>query len=1127
MAPMKIPAVAVHPTRQKPKDKDIVEGLDKAQLELEKMVVQLSFDQGKGELNGTGFYVNLPGAKEDIILTAAHNLISETKQRSTALCVLGSAPIAIPDGKFEICSKYEKNPGEKEAVNDYGAIFVPRIANNQAKPGFGYSLKLGIDEDLKGRVHVTGYKGREKKATPTVPAGTASDLGELVESSGRYAGDGSQLLYEADTEQGMSGSPVWVEYNGYPTVVGIHNHNSEKKKGKNADQDKKKKRNRGTQINLNVLRDVCRWAGIDQFDKRLRVKQDGARPQGIYLNFSMGVSLARVRVGAEGTSTFDILPAYTKTTATNTMPLYAFFFHQPTDWKPEYYQGQWVRWQPLASQNKVVLTKSFEDACLVRITPGPGVPPFRIAQDQTDNGKDVRGLRVNSANLSDQDVEKGMVDTSEVSFGPDMKGRVVKDSAVSGLSRGGSGNPARLDFWENRSLVLSNCSLSLPLSPSLTPESFVSGRRRPSEAPHAACLLAPPWTNFLLFELSRDNLLWRLHCYESSWKAAENGFSVANTSGILSLSSLASLGSLGQGTLRNLIQPGPQPAAEAIDSYDDATAPSIGQRSRAAADWDPSYSTESIDWYSEYIARNGPISFSWLQRPLIGDTNRDAKGMGLLRDWSSAREDRVVAPLDDGSVCIWDLNYSHSSSSRSRKGKIAGISHPGILITDLSKRSDKSPPRNPPLEFLSVGECVNVDSMRRRAYISVGNVLNEVDLETLRVVHQQRYAWSIFALSQETDYSVPLTLATTLSLQIYDARLSSPEEEAEISLRCEKHPAQFLPRSNLYSHPDTQVLQLLPNGQPPQRIRSPEPQEKGADYAPLFQPGPLSILHPPSPHVNTILLAGRFPSILCYDRRTFPKLQAAVHSGGRLCGLASIPPPSFPVSYDSNWQSKHTVVACGEYNGRGSLELYDLDFHGTDPQDKNSESNLQSPRYQNRQSASSSKVLSVASHGARIVFSDSGGNINWVERDGRSEVRRWNINSSRRQATNSNNQRENTPSGMFWRAADSSTRNDVARKILPTDANLNGDELLVWTEDRIGRLRFSNDENDGGDESDDEINDRMSEDGDEIIDPAQRQARRESREAMRRREQEYSREMRRALERQADEVRWMGRLGMA
>ncbi|KAH8701654.1 hypothetical protein BGW36DRAFT_314150 [Talaromyces proteolyticus] len=482
--------------------------------------------------------------------------------------------------------------------------------------------------------------------------------------------------------------------------------------------------------------------------------------------------------------------------------------------------------------------------------------------------------------------------------------------------------------------------------------------------------------------------------------------------------------------------------------------------------------------------------------------------MGLLRDWSFAREDRVIAPLEDGTICVWDLNHSHSSASHLTKGRIAGTSESGALFSNLSKRSDKSPTRSPGMEFLGVGECMSVDSVRKRAYICVGNILNEVDLETLQIVHQERYAWSIFALSQETDYSVPITLATTLSLQIYDARLSTHDEEAEISLRCEKHPPNFLPNSNLYSHPDCQVLRLLPNGQPPQRIRSPEPIEKGANYAPLFQPGPLSILHPPTPHVNTILLAGRFPSILCYDRRTFPKLQQAIHSGGRLCGLTSVPPPNFPVCSHPHWLNKHTVVACGEYNGRGSLELYDLAFSGSDPQSANAESTMHTARYQNRQSASSSKLLSVASHGARIVFSDSNGNIKWIERDGRTEIRRWNINTDRPQSPPSSldNVPDGliSPSGMFW-SSDANSRNAVARKILPTDANLDGDELLVWTGDRIGRLKFSHD-NDHVEEDeykyDDE--DHMISD----LDPAERQTRRESRQALRRREQEYAHMMR-------------------
>ncbi|KAL1964054.1 hypothetical protein VTN77DRAFT_7600 [Rasamsonia byssochlamydoides] len=614
------------------------------------------------------------------------------------------------------------------------------------------------------------------------------------------------------------------------------------------------------------------------------------------------------------------------------------------------------------------------------------------------------------------------------------------------------------------------------------------------------------------FALSRDNTRWKLHCYENSWSASENASPNGRASETLPVSSVASLSSLGPGTLRNLIQPQVQSANRTATNGQDAARGSSLQRSRAAADWDPSYPTEDVDWYSEYIARHGPISFSWLQHPsaATGHSTRrdisDVKGLGLLRDWSSAREDKVVAPLEDGSVCIWDLNHSHTSTSSATKGKLAGVSSPGILFADLSGRSEKSSVRSPAPEFLNVGECVSVDSIRKRAYIAVANILNEVDLETLQVISQERYAWSIFALSQETDYSVPLTLATTLSLQIYDSRLSMREEEEQISLRCEKEPVHFIPNSDLYSHPDCQVLQLQPNGQPPHRIRSPDPLEKGANYAPLFQPGPLSILHPPTPHVNTILLAGRFPSILCYDRRCFPRLQNAVHSGGRLCGLASVPAPSFPISSVTHWPDTHTIVACGEYNGRGSLELYKLSFSGSDPQEDSASSSFnQSAVYQNRQSAASSKLLSVASHGVRIVYSDAGGNIKWVERDGRTQVRRWNINTDRRRlkraSLGGSSDASSSPSGMFW-SSDPGGSSDVARKILPTDANLLGDELLIWTGDRIGRLRFSHD--DGEPDSDEEQADE---------------------EELRRKE--YARMIRRALERQADEVRWMGRLGMA
>ncbi|KAJ5679827.1 hypothetical protein N7462_008071 [Penicillium macrosclerotiorum] len=636
------------------------------------------------------------------------------------------------------------------------------------------------------------------------------------------------------------------------------------------------------------------------------------------------------------------------------------------------------------------------------------------------------------------------------------------------------------------------------------------------------------------FDLARDNNLWKLHCYEQSWAARQPARPAGRRSESLLTNPTASLSTLGQSSLRDLIQPPALPPTDGV--RDEERGLSWSERARAAAEWDSSTEGEHVDWYSEYIARHGPMSLSWVQQPLCpnGESRRrqpyEVKGMGLLKDWSSARQNKIVAPLDDGSVCIWDLNHSHHAASPSTKGRVLGMSEPGVLMTNLSGRRDPSPSKAS-LEFINLGEGVSIDSFRRRAYLAIGNVLNEVDLETLKVVSQQRYPWSIFALSQETDYSVPLTLATTLSLQIHDARLSAIEEEEAISIRCEKNSTPLIPELNIFAYPDSPLLQLQPNGQPPTRIRSPQP-TANENYAPLFQPGPLSILHPPAPHVNTILLAGRFPSILCYDRRFFPRLQSTVHSGGRLCSLASAPEPRFPVFSDSTYPESHAVLACGEYNGRGSLELYSL--NSSSQNSNGNVSNVHSelrPEYKNRQSAASSKLLSVASHGNRLVYSDSEGNIKWVERNGRSEVRRWNINTSQPQISFSRHEQPSAttqlandfkPRGLWPSSNPQNNSSEVARKILPTGGNLTGDELLVWTGERIGRLKFSiPGDLDGEGLVEDDL--FMHAEVDEETRNVMRQKHRDEWDM----EQRYENMMRRALERQADEVRWMGTDGMS
>ncbi|KAI9040130.1 uncharacterized protein KD926_008574 [Aspergillus affinis] len=641
-----------------------------------------------------------------------------------------------------------------------------------------------------------------------------------------------------------------------------------------------------------------------------------------------------------------------------------------------------------------------------------------------------------------------------------------------------------------------------------------------------------------LFNVARDNTLWRLHCYEKSWAAVDASRPAHRPSESLATNPTASLSVLGQTSLRSLIQPH---ATRFEDGHAPQT-PSFAERSRAAAGWDPSYEGEDVDWYSEYIARNGPLSFNWIQHPYTREAggkrkdHREAKGMGLLRDWSSARQNKVIAPLDDGSVCIWDLNHSHAIGSQSTKGNILGVSEPGILMADVSRKK-QNPAAKLALEFINLGECVSVDSMRRRAYLAVGNILNEVDLETLRVVSQQRYPWSVFALSQETDYSVPLTLATTLSMHIYDGRMSAIEEEEAIHSRCEKSTPSLVPKSQLFAPPNSPLLQLRPNGQPPRRMRSPDPSEPVDNYAPLFQPGPLSLLHPPAPHLNSIFLAGRFPSILQYDRRFFPRLQSTIHSGGRLCGLAAVPAPRFPVVSEPSWPSSHQVVACGEYKGRGSLELYNLTPSARNVgNDQSGWSSNLALVHQNRQSAASSKVLSVESHGTRIVYSDGDGNVKWTERDGRSEIRRFNINTykprgkpTRRFHTATSaeqgpdsimDEHDDSETGGLWGNSRSRSDGEVARKILPTGGNLTGDELLIWTGERIGRVKFS-DVSHTEDEEDDED---LGIEGE--MDDAKRDEMRKNRREHRRREEEYSLMMRRALEQQADEVRRTGGMGM-
>lgn len=201
-----------------------------------------------------------------------------------------------------------------------------------------------------------------------------------------------------------------------------------------------------------------------------------------------------------------------------------------------------------------------------------------------------------------------------------------------------------------------------------------------------------------------------------------------------------------------------------------------------------------------------------------------------------------------------------------------------------------------------------------------------------------------------------------------------------------------------------------------------------------------------------------------------------------------------------------TLLAAAEYKGKGSLELHD-------PTSQDS--------YKNRQTASASKLLSAVPHGGRIVFSDGDGNLRWMERDGSTLVRKYNINSGQDEPSTG----EIMSNGIFSTSgSEMPGQGDIVQKMLPLRAaagsdpsdrsDLPSESLLLWSGDgRLGCLNF------GGQNPltpDDDWHDALEAQGLSAEEKAKEDAARQ-----------YEMTMRRALERNADEVRFVRGLGMA
>ncbi|KAF2006588.1 hypothetical protein P154DRAFT_559114 [Amniculicola lignicola CBS 123094] len=596
--------------------------------------------------------------------------------------------------------------------------------------------------------------------------------------------------------------------------------------------------------------------------------------------------------------------------------------------------------------------------------------------------------------------------------------------------------------------------------------------------------------------LARDNNLWKHLCFSDSITERRRRRHLPTSSLDPRLAELVRAADSIAGAFTPISSPD-APSAEA-----QAHRNAANKRITLLANWDPSYVSETVDWYGEYVQRHGRHHLGWFQTAGYGDRDEElhheATGAGILFD-STGMAEKVIAPLEDGSICIWDANNAHH-----RRGRIVARSAVGLLADkgsdlDLATRLRQS--RTMMTETGAV-ECVSVDSRAKKAFFAVQNMLNEVDLNTLQVVSRTPYPFAITALS-ESRYPTPLTVGTNWTIHLHDTR---------------KPP----------SLPSASKVELIAGATSFSRLETGD----FGGHVSLSQPGALSIQHLPTTREwdgnGDIWVGGRFTSFLNFDRRFFPRLRGTVHSGARISCLTSIPhsfipndlrlgkPYSSPnLLREAKEKQGHTLIAAGEYKGKGSLELYGLSGEPTrsiNSSDSRTTVKNHHACYQNRQTASSSKLLSVAPHGTRLVFSDGDGNLKWTERDASTPVRQFNIN-------------EMGTRGASVAVGIEGGYGDIVQKIMPSvnpalssvsghgSVPLGEDNLVIWTGDgKVGMVGFGSGGRGkyGDGEGEEVVFERVSK---EV-------------ESERRREREYSGEMRRALESQARELRWLRGYGL-
>jgi len=592
-----------------------------------------------------------------------------------------------------------------------------------------------------------------------------------------------------------------------------------------------------------------------------------------------------------------------------------------------------------------------------------------------------------------------------------------------------------------------------------------------------------------LLALARDSGFWKLKTYD------ESRFESDRRRRLMLSGQHESLATLRMAVTQASTRLSPGLTLDEVESsrkleVDVQTTSQHSIRTRALASWDPVFPAEKVDFYQDYILRHAPTHVDWLSS---SSNASDTIGFSAIKGSENVTR-RLLTAQDDGSVQIWDV-ASHG-------GRVLDSTKPCHLPMSGTNKDKET----------GAVDNVSVDNRQDKAYIAVSDQLHELDLHTLQVTRTQAFPFPITVLS-EAQYPLPLTVGTNYTLHLFDPRIEY-NQSADSSTRLE-----------------------LIGGTPPKHVLN-SPRVSTATVS-LEQPGPTSIVHlsdtSSSDDLNgNIWVAGRFTSLLNYDRRVWPKICGTLFSGSRLSSLTLLPHPyisrslnlstnpALPPSVLETAKSARgiTLIGAGEYKGKGSLELYGI------PRSTSSSPMPSDHEYRNRQTAAKSRLLSVATHGTGLVFSDGDGNLKWVERDGSSLIREEAVtvpslsSSSRRGSAASN-----VAVGADVQDADEPDTDDFIQKLVSTrlanSASSQPDDLILWTgEGQVGIMGFGRKPLTAGWVG------TLNEDGGKEM-SLEEEAEMNDRREKESQERAFGREIRKALERQADEVRWMRGLGVS